>query len=62
MPLFLMIQFNWSLSDFSYFGEISRNIKFKTLILGPSSKSAFCVLNRFIVCLRETQYLHAEIK
>ena len=58
-----MIQFNWSFCDFSNFGEISRKMKLKAWILGPSSiESEFCVLNRFFVCLSETQYLQPEIE
>ena len=25
-------------------------------------QSEFCIVNRFLVCLSETQYLHAEIE
>ena len=33
------------------------NINFRSF-----QQSEFCVVNRFSVCLSETQYLHAEIK
>ena len=33
------------------------NINFRSF-----QQSEFCVVNRFLVCLSETQYLHAEIK
>ena len=56
-----MIKFNWRFSDFSNFGEMSRKLKFKTLIFRSFQQSEFCVVNR-LFCLSETQYLHAEIE
>ena len=58
-----MIQFNWSFSDSSNYGELNFT---KTEILNLNfrsfQQSEFCAVNSFSVCLSEMQYLHAEIK
>ena len=59
---FLMIQFNWSFSDFSNFGKISPKNEILNINFRSFQQSKFCGINRFIVRLSETQYLHAKIE
>ena len=51
---------------FCYKGDIPKCLFLTFLNPGSSTirsfqRNEFCVVNRFLVCLSETQYLHAEI-